>query len=626
MTELAPGPVAANSSSARLRPLVFPGVMLGLLCALGVAQARLDGAWPTALIFVLISVPLALFGIYIATLRRIVSRAAFMPAGIIRRYFNGPWVSVLVRTLLALVAVPLIAGRMIGFGWFELTLLAAAPLVLFAVRHLIQPRIEQEYAPFLRIGWGLRASVWISASLLVLLEILGRIAGGGVARYASLEEAITAGRAGAGVLGHSAFAAALSLGAGILNGVEAYALGLMSGGSWSLPSVMAVVLAGLVAFSFHFAVCAFVASFLVPLREYGRILSPVAEDEPPAVLPRMGLFLAAVLGGILLATGLSVLLLVDEALRGRPEIQAALERGRVKLERIDGVYVKEGTLAEIGQVVGAVVAARDQKTAPLEQALDAGFAAMTDNVDLYLDWYYSLPAEYGRIGHMLIGDLEAYIARNMSEALMEGDPFAEYSALLEEALGAEAADGAELRTRVAEIVAANRVEPGGLGNVTVVAEADMDTLLRIPAPDNAISLKGRVAAGAVAGGISGAVATVVAAKILAKVMAKGTIKLGAAAVAKVVGGKALSGLGATGAGAAAGAAVGSVVPVVGTAVGALVGGVIAGFAVGAGADYLLLELEEAFSREAQRVDLLEAIAAVREEMRFSSVAGAVPAQ
>ena len=138
-------------------------------------------------------------------------------------------------------------------------------------------------------------------------------------------------------------------------------------------------------------------------------------------------------------------------------------------------------------------------------------------------------------------------------------------------------------------------------------------------PDGWVSLEARFGAGAV-GGVSAAVAT----KVVAKVVSKGILKASAKALLKVGSGKLAGGAGGVAAGAAAGAAVGPVVPGIGTAVGAAVGEVVAGLAIGVGTEYLMLKLEEAYSREDQRTALVAELEKMRTEalqlLRSGSVA------
>jgi phage tail tape-measure protein len=85
-------------------------------------------------------------------------------------------------------------------------------------------------------------------------------------------------------------------------------------------------------------------------------------------------------------------------------------------------------------------------------------------------------------------------------------------------------------------------------------------------------------------------------------------------LAKVVASKTVGGAAAGAAGAAAGATAGTVVPGVGTAVGAVIG-FIGGLVVGVSVDKLLIELEEAISREEFKKSILSAIDEARVEFK-----------
>jgi len=75
---------------------------------------------------------------------------------------------------------------------------------------------------------------------------------------------------------------------------------------------------------------------------------------------------------------------------------------------------------------------------------------------------------------------------------------------------------------------------------------------------------------------------------------------------KVVGGKALSSSAGAAAGAGIGAAAGTVVPGVGTAFGAVIGAAI-GITAGVSVDKLLIELEEMWSRDQFKAEIMKEI-------------------
>ena len=150
--------------------------------------------------------------------------------------------------------------------------------------------------------------------------------------------------------------------------------------------------------------------------------------------------------------------------------------------------------------------------------------------------------------------------------------------------------------RVSAILEENRIEYPE-GEVHIVASSSLD-LLKSP-PESAVwaTLNQRMGAAGV-----GAIGGIIAAKVVSKVAAKGAIKLAAKAMAKLATSKLAGGAG----GAAAGAAVGSLVPVAGTLTGALIG-FTAGVILGVSVDALLLKLEEYYSREEFKLQILNAI-------------------
>ena len=92
---------------------------------------------------------------------------------------------------------------------------------------------------------------------------------------------------------------------------------------------------------------------------------------------------------------------------GSSRIRGSLERTTVEV--IDGNVYREGTR---DQIVAAARAKTDLLEATLQylrNEADSMFTRLeTEAVNEYLDWYYSLPAEYLRLAKMLVGDLERW--------------------------------------------------------------------------------------------------------------------------------------------------------------------------------------------------------------------------
>lgn len=59
----------------------------------------------------------------------------------------------------------------------------------------------------------------------------------------------------------------------------------------------------------------------------------------------------------------------------------------------------------------------------MEGQVDRAFDRMEQNVDGYLDWYYSLTAEYVRLAKLLTGDIEGYMEQKLSEHIQKGEAY-----------------------------------------------------------------------------------------------------------------------------------------------------------------------------------------------------------
>ncbi len=597
-----------------LRRAIRPVVALAMVVGLFWLQRFFAGPWLPALIMLCLIVPCGAFSIYLATIRRMHDLAAFADGSLAQRFLTGTWLRLLFGWGLALIGGLAVFTGLLGAERFDWLMLALAPGVYFACLLVVKGRVDRELKkPFHRTAVSLCLAVWPASFVLLLSFGALQWASGGVPQYASLRDAIAAGKAGSAMLGSSAIAAALAQAAGMWTGLQAYLLGVASGwGSQAALGALATAL--LLRWTFYFTVCWFVASFMVPRREYARVLAPLVATDVPPPISRVRLAVAsAVAMAMFVGIYPIVVLKAESILHARPGIQAALEKTEVLLEKIDDYYVAEGTLEEIGEAAIEILR-REGKTIPaLKTELDAGFDLMKGNVDAYLDWYYSVFGEWGRIGHLLVGNAEEYLARRLEEKLAEGAPFARLDGALKAALDSDAAALNEFRQIAEAIIARNRVEPGSWRNVNVVTKAQLDDVLSLPMQRPVISFRERLGAGLAAGGVAGAVGGVVSSKVVAKLTAKGTVKVAAKALMEVAGERGFS-VGAAGAGAAAGAIAGSAVPLVGTAAGAVIGGAIAGLAASLGTDYLMLKLEERISRETQKAEILTAIEEKRLEL------------
>ena len=315
--------------------------------------------------------------------------------------------------------------------------------------------------------------------------------------------------------------------------------------------------------------------------------------EPQRVAPALR---AAVIGlvGVLLAL---IALQLTAALDGLARQHAsplALKR-LPQCERIGQRYYGLGTIDAV-QRLALEALGRSHAPAPLCAGLQPMRAATDAALERYLDWYYSLGAEWGRIYHLLLGDPQAFLQNQLQQTLAATPGLQAWMDAVQQhaALGGQALS--EGQRRIDEALERHHLSLDG-GRCLVQAEVG-----ELPAAVHLGNARQRLAVSAVAGG-AGAFAAVVAAKAASKASMKAAAKVLAKAAAKQAAGK----LGGAGVGALAGAAAGSVLPGAGTALGAAVGAV-AGLATGVAIDWAALRAEEMLGRDELRAQLRAVLA------------------
>ena len=263
--------------------------------------------------------------------------------------------------------------------------------------------------------------------------------------------------------------------------------------------------------------------------------------------------------------------------------------------------------------------------------INEAFDARVANVDAYLDWYYSLGADYERLGNLITGTIESFVADQLTSSLEAGVDDSEFVSTLQSYVDQAATLKAEYEEGLAnsELIGI----PEWLLTSTEAITADFFSDPIEPA-QRLLDFGERLGVSAVAGGVGGVAAGVVTSKAVGgaasdaaeKAAGKQAAKTAEKAAAKNIGSKIVekaagkaffkaivsrigSMLGSRGVGAAVGGAAGTLVgPGVGTAV-----GIAAGAAIGVGVDYGLLMLDEAQNRESYKAEIVESIEEERAE-------------
>jgi len=571
--------------------------------------------WAVIIAVLLIATPIALSGIYTSTVSQLHRLQAFQTQGWVYRLLAARSLRVLGWVCWAMLSGFAMLVQLRTFSAVEWWVLAVAIPLFWLFYNFFRWMIAATVKHFLVTGMTL---IWSRRVTTVAMTLIYFVALGWFNElpvYATLDAAIDAQRQDLLVTGsnggsHLVHEASRHL--AIYDGAKAYTVGHIGQQQWWL----AMGLFALGSYALFFNVSLLLGAFLISRSEYRRIFIPLSDDDPPALLTNARIAITTgILSFLLLFIVTPMLVSVEAWIAQTPAIALTGKNFELRLEQIDDRLFGAGTAQKLLDAKFTALRRIDKSQFQLEAEIDRAFDAMEHNVDSYLDWYYSLPAEYARIAALLQGGLnfENYMADKLAAELQHGDLFKPVDAQINSLLATYQLAQQQYEQQVQQILADNLVEMPA-GAVVSLRLSSNDALLALSHQD-VISLQHRVAA---SGGVAAAVATasaVVANKIVAKAVGKNLIQFAAKALTKVVTSKTISAVAGTAAGAAGGAAVGSALPGTGTAMGAAVGGLVGGILAGLTVDKLLLELDQAINREVFRQRLVKLVNEQRAEFK-----------
>ncbi len=573
--------------------------------------------WFALLVTVVFGFPLYLAATYSVTIQRIHHANQLQKIGILHWFLSRrmlPYIGWALWSVMFAFLLLFYLGVTQKLEWLAFFLTVS---VFTAVHAVFEPIAAREYKPYIALHKSLIWTRWLTALIMATFYVLYVKLAGNYHQYDSLAEAIQFRSQGVdGAASNSVLILETARLLGFVEGLKAYALGSLNSFS-SLLYLLAIFVGSLILF---YNIALALSSFVIPLSEYRRVLGPLQDvDEPAKVPPRILAITTALVTFFMLFIYVPATVYMDGWLRSSPRVVEQLQESQAavveRFEKIGDDYYQPGTIAQTREAYLAAVSELESSIEELRKTTDEGFVLMAENVDDYLDWYYSLPGEYERIVALASGKLENWMIEKLENYLMQGNAFGPVQQSIEEALKKNEELHTEYLDKINLILAENYVEP-----ITeapeVIEHSPLDAIKEPPSHAVIVNIENRLLiSGSV--GVAGAVTGAIAGKVTAKVVAKGVIQIGAKALVKVAAGKAASILGGAAAGAASGAAVGSVFPGIGTAIGAAIGGIIGGISVGLGIEHLLLKLEEHYSRDEFKAQILEAIDEARFEFEDS---------
>ena len=584
------------------------------LLGLGFAMLRDSTGpfWP-AIFFLVLATPVGIFAAYLATLKRIHWLTLWSGQSLVVRWLSGAWLRLILSILLAIGAAIVLLVRFSVASWPDLVLVGVCILLLCAVYLAIGRWLLGQYQPVYRHGRSLLLMAMLVAGLMSLIDPLVRFLIGAYGTYATPAEAIEAVRAPVSWLGQSSVSRLATEWGAFWLGWERFVLGrLLENPSWI--SWLALFVSGLLRFPLYLAVCFGLSAFFLPPGETKRIILPSTSDEEvPALLPKRIALLSATVTVSVLFIYLPLFGVLESHLSNEARV-AEPTAVISQVERIGDQYFSVGSIDEVSRLSSSKLESYKDLMVPIEDSLALGFSFMRTNVDVYLDWYYSLPAEWGRVASLLAGNIDSYLQTKLTETLESGEPFKVFEQHLSEAISLEADLLEDYRQNASELLDSRRVDVSPGEEVIVVASVDREALLAFPIHSGLTTVEQRLATAAATTGVSGVVAAFATRQIILRASSSGVIRSAGVALGRL----AVIRAGSTGTGGVFGAVIGgtfgSVVPVLGTVAGAAIGGAIGGLAMGVGAEYLMVKLEEVLKREEHHEQLIAAIDAVEAEL------------
>ena len=552
------------------------------------------------LFVLLLSIPAMAALWHQSTVKHLVHMHQFASGSGLRWLASRRLFSVLLHAVFALLLTEAVLVQSVLFGRTEWVLVAIAPMLYLGIRNLISHRVERQFTgPAYAFRWVFRATQLLLTVSLVLFWLGAHIAMAepsiGTVTDAVFDLQQRWANSPSGLVKWSLDASAW---------VQATinALDWTPGKSfwWLVASLFftPVLAFGYVSLSLY--------GSSLPVSEMRRIVGePLTDaDTPPPVGPVRAAIWAAVatVGVVIFFQAMGV----AEGLLSSKENPFALQR-LPECERIGGAVYKVNTI----KTLEAFMAGMGRQMAGQETvactSLDGIEAAADKGIDRYLDWYFSLGAEWARTLSLLTGSADELLNSKLQELVFSDPSIATPLEGIKDHFERLSVFGTVGKEKAEELLAEQRLVLTDQ-QCKVVKELAVN-----PWTPKFEAFSARLATGSAAGLLGGGIAATIASKAMAKAGMKSAAKVLAKAAAKKAAAKVASG--------AAGATIGTAVfPGVGTLVGGAIG-VIAGIAVGAGVDMAMLAAEENLTRADIKAELLSAFTETLQPYRDAFACG-----
>ncbi len=171
--------------------------------------------------------------------------------------------------------------------------------------------------------------------------------------------------------------------------------------------------------SFYFS-CVAASAFLIDKSELLKPLVP--EDKPKKILTRSFFYLKKIIAvAIALLISFGIYIKTDDFLRSSEKKFArignfVLTEWKLKAEQVGENFYKQGTISKIEKITNAN---KEEVKEIANAVVDKVFDKMEENVDTFLDWYYSITGDMARTAWAIGGLVGEKVTQKLVETLTE---------------------------------------------------------------------------------------------------------------------------------------------------------------------------------------------------------------
>ena len=377
-----------------------------------------------------------------------------------------------------------------------------------------------------------------------------------------------------------------------VDGMKLYGISTVSHASAAISSVIVIILS----FPTFFGIAGLLRVASIDIDEMKRAFSPLPAERQKVSdlrIKKAYVVVAAAMPVVLIAAFVGTdFWMADVASTRGYTMAEQFVRDQMNL----AVYVLDGKYYD-QQAVETVLEETEKKVAELSKEneeiltglINESFDKRLANVDDYLDWYYSLPADYERLASMITGSAEEFVSDQFTAHIEKGID----DSAIDEQLEDFTAQIDQYRTEAEKELSAYELDGVPEWLIAAKEELNGDFLSDSFEPaQQLLDANDRVAISSTIGLAAGVLTKVASKQFFKKFVSQIGSKIGARAIGSAIGGTA-----------------GTVAGPLGTAA-----GLVAGAAVGVGVDALMLNIDEWQNRDEYKAEIVEAIEEQRSEV------------